>query len=400
MHPRRAHHVLVADPRGLAAAVHGDGRRPRAGGRRGPGRQDQPRRVRDGLVHRELRVRPHPQPARPVARARRLERRLGGRGRGRVRAARARLRHRRFDPPARRALRCRRREAHLRPGVALRPGRVRQLARPDRPVRDDGDRRRAAARRHRRPRPDRLHVDPRRAYEPVLAGASTAASRACASGSSTSSSTATASSPRCWRRSSRRRVALEKARRDRRRVSACRARVYGLSAYYVIAPAEASSNLARYDGVRYGLRVDGDDVATMNARTRDGGLRARGEAAHHARHLRAVGGLLRRVLRPGAAGAHADHPRLRARVRAVRRAALAHVADRRVRARARRRPTRWRCTCPTCAPSRPTWPATPRSACPSAPARRACPIGVQVLAPALGEPVMFRVARVLEESAP
>ncbi|HEY6316266.1 MAG TPA: amidase family protein, partial [Acidimicrobiia bacterium] len=49
---------------------------------------------------------------------------------------------------------------------------------------------------------------------------------------------------------------------------------YGLSAYYLIAPAEASSNLARYDGVRYGLRVDGPDVATMNARTRAAGFGA------------------------------------------------------------------------------------------------------------------------------
>ncbi len=48
--------------------------------------------------------------------------------------------------------------------------------------------------------------------------------------------------------------------------------VYGLSAYYVIAPAEASSNLARYDGVRYGLRVDADDAATMNSRTRAAGF--------------------------------------------------------------------------------------------------------------------------------
>jgi aspartyl-tRNA(Asn)/glutamyl-tRNA(Gln) amidotransferase subunit A len=49
---------------------------------------------------------------------------------------------------------------------------------------------------------------------------------------------------------------------------------YGISAYYLIAPAEASSNLARYDGVRYGLRVDGDDVAEMNARARDAGFGA------------------------------------------------------------------------------------------------------------------------------
>ena len=45
---------------------------------------------------------------------------------------------------------------------------------------------------------------------------------------------------------------------------------YGLSAYYLIAPAEASSNLARFDGVRYGLReeVEGEDIWGMYARTR------------------------------------------------------------------------------------------------------------------------------------
>jgi aspartyl-tRNA(Asn)/glutamyl-tRNA(Gln) amidotransferase subunit A len=46
----------------------------------------------------------------------------------------------------------------------------------------------------------------------------------------------------------------------------------GLSAYYLIAPAEASSNLARYDGVRYGLRVEGEDVTEMNELTRTAGF--------------------------------------------------------------------------------------------------------------------------------
>ena len=43
---------------------------------------------------------------------------------------------------------------------------------------------------------------------------------------------------------------------------------YGLTAYYLIAPAEASSNLARYDGVRYGMRAEGSEVAETNAATR------------------------------------------------------------------------------------------------------------------------------------
>ena len=47
---------------------------------------------------------------------------------------------------------------------------------------------------------------------------------------------------------------------------------YGLSAYYLIAPAEASSNLARYDGVRYGLRVDAPTTGEMMTATRTAGF--------------------------------------------------------------------------------------------------------------------------------
>jgi len=48
----------------------------------------------------------------------------------------------------------------------------------------------------------------------------------------------------------------------------------GLSAYYLIAPGEASSNLARYDGVRYGVRVDAEDTVAMNTATRSQGFGA------------------------------------------------------------------------------------------------------------------------------
>jgi len=49
---------------------------------------------------------------------------------------------------------------------------------------------------------------------------------------------------------------------------------YALPAYYIVAPAEASSNLARYDGVRYGLRVEGHDVIEMYEKTRAAGFGA------------------------------------------------------------------------------------------------------------------------------
>jgi aspartyl-tRNA(Asn)/glutamyl-tRNA(Gln) amidotransferase subunit A len=47
---------------------------------------------------------------------------------------------------------------------------------------------------------------------------------------------------------------------------------YALPAYYIVAPAEASSNLARYDGIRYGLRVTGDDIVDTYERSRAAGF--------------------------------------------------------------------------------------------------------------------------------
>ncbi len=49
---------------------------------------------------------------------------------------------------------------------------------------------------------------------------------------------------------------------------------YGLATYYIVAPAECSSNLARYDGVRFGMRQDGEDLRDLYERTRAAGFGA------------------------------------------------------------------------------------------------------------------------------
>ena len=75
-----------------------------------------------------------------------------------------------------------------------------------------------------------------------------------------------------------------------------------------------------------------------------GGLRRRGQAPDHAGHVRAVGRLLRRLLRAGAAGAHARDAGVRPGLRVLRRPARRDRTDDRLRSRAPRWTTRWRCT--------------------------------------------------------
>ena len=172
---------------------------------------------------------------------------------------------------------------------------------------------------------------------------------------------------------------------------------YGLSAYYVIAPAEASSNLARYDGVRYGLRVDGSDVAAMNARTRDAGFGPEvkrrimlGTYALSAGYYDAFYGQAQRVrtliIRDFARAYEQYDALLSPTSPTVAFELGAKAAD----------PLAMYlsdvCTIPT------NLAGHAAISVPFGTGEDDLPIGVQVLAPALGERVMFRVARVLEEA--
>jgi aspartyl-tRNA(Asn)/glutamyl-tRNA(Gln) amidotransferase subunit A len=174
---------------------------------------------------------------------------------------------------------------------------------------------------------------------------------------------------------------------------------YGLSAYYLIAPAEASSNLARYDGVRYGLRVDGDDVEAMNTATRTAGFGAEvkrrvmlGTYALSAGYYDAYYAQAQRVrtlvmqafdrayesydvllgaTAPTTAfdlGAKVDDPM------------AMYMND--------------VCTIPS------NLSGHPAISVPFGTGEDGLPVGVQVLAPALGEAMLFRVARVVEAHTP
>jgi aspartyl-tRNA(Asn)/glutamyl-tRNA(Gln) amidotransferase subunit A len=174
---------------------------------------------------------------------------------------------------------------------------------------------------------------------------------------------------------------------------------FGLSAYYVIAPAEASSNLARYDGVRYGLRVDAPTAAAMNTATRTAGFGAEvkrrimlGTYALSAGYYDAYYGQALRVrtlvseafarayehfdLLVGATapstafalGAKTDDPM------------AMYMSD--------------VCTIPS------NLSGHPAISVPFGAGDDGLPVGVQVLGPALAEPMLLRAAAVLEAAAP
>ncbi|MBC8364366.1 MAG: Asp-tRNA(Asn)/Glu-tRNA(Gln) amidotransferase subunit GatA [Actinobacteria bacterium] len=175
--------------------------------------------------------------------------------------------------------------------------------------------------------------------------------------------------------------------------------IYGLSAYYLIAPAEASSNLARFDGVRFGLRVDADTAPEMNTATRTAGfgdevkrrimlgtyaLSAGYYDAYYGRSQK-VRTLIQRdfsrayesfdlLLSPTAPttafplGDKTDDPM------------LMYLAD--------------VCTIPS------NLAGHPAMSVPFGTGDDGLPVGVQVLAPALAEATMFRAAAVLEGTAP
>ena len=182
---------------------------------------------------------------------------------------------------------------------------------------------------------------------------------------------------------------------DRVSVPSC---TYGLSAYYLIAPAEASSNLARYDGVRYGLRADGVDVADMNAKTRAAGFGPEvkrrimlGTYALSAGYYDAYYGKAQKVrtliIRDFAAAYERFDVLLSPTAPTEAFEIGAKTAD----------PLAMYlsdvCTIPT------NLAGHAAMSVPFGVGAAGLPIGVQVLAPALGEPVMFRTARALEAAA-
>ncbi|MHB8456602.1 MAG: Asp-tRNA(Asn)/Glu-tRNA(Gln) amidotransferase subunit GatA, partial [Acidimicrobiales bacterium] len=175
--------------------------------------------------------------------------------------------------------------------------------------------------------------------------------------------------------------------------------LHGLPAYYVIAPAEASSNLARYDGVRYGLRKDAPDVATMNARTRGAGFGAEvrrrimiGTYALSAGYYDAYYGQAQRVRTLVARAFDRAYERFDVLIAPMTPSEAFALGEKTA------NPLDMYVSDVCAVPS--NLAGHPAVSVPFALGDAGLPIGVQVLAPALGEAMMFKVAAAIEAAAP
>jgi len=173
---------------------------------------------------------------------------------------------------------------------------------------------------------------------------------------------------------------------------------YGLTAYYLIAPAEASSNLARYDGVRFGSRVEAADTNSMYMATRGEGFGPEvkrrimlGTYALSAGYYDAYYGKALKVRRLMAQDFATAYESVDALVTPASPSVAFPFGSKTSDPLAM-----YLCDTYTI-PSNLT--GHPAMSVPFGAGENGLPIGVQVLAPAMGEPTMFAVAAELERSA-
>ena len=173
---------------------------------------------------------------------------------------------------------------------------------------------------------------------------------------------------------------------------------YGLTAYYLIAPSEASSNLARYDGVRYGLRVEAPDTNAMYMATRAAGfgdeVKRRimlGTYALSAGYYDAYYGKALKVRRLITDDFHRAYEHADVLLTPASPSVAFKFGDKTDNPLAM-----YLCDTYTI-PSNLS--GDPAMSVPFGTGTGGLPVGVQVLAPALGEPVMFQVAAELERNA-
>ena len=174
---------------------------------------------------------------------------------------------------------------------------------------------------------------------------------------------------------------------------------YGLTAYYLIAPAEASSNLARYDGVRFGHRVEAPDTNAMYMATRTDGFGAEvkrrimlGTYALSAGYYDAYYGRALKVRRRIAADFATAYERADVLLTPASPTVAFHLGD-----KTSDPMSMYLCDTYTI-PSNLT--GDPGMSVPFGTGDDGLPVGVQVLAPALQEATMFRTAAELERRAP